>query len=185
MISVHIATVQDIHVLSFLGATTFAETYKNMGQGRPEGLEEMYGKTAFAPGKLKEELTDPDVNKRPVYHIAEVSGQPAGYSKIKFDTPPDCVPNRKSAYEDKIYILKNFQKQGVGKALTEAIENEILKRGFTGIWLGVWDQNPQAIAYHKKMGFRIVGSQEWKFECAEMKYVDTDLVMYRDLEMID
>ncbi len=32
------------------------------------------------------------------------------------------------------------------------------KRGNDVVWLGVWEHNPRAIAFYKKIGFREVGS---------------------------
>lgn len=78
----------------------------------------------------------------------------------------DYVPNNfegdpQTAYLSLLMIVALFRKQGIGKAVVEAIENEIKKdvRMHT-ILSGVQVNNPQAIRFWRRHGYRIVGGPE-------------------------
>ena len=54
---------------------------------------------------------------------------------------------------ERIYVLKEFHGKNVGQILyNKAIE--IAKQNKADyVWLGVWEENPRAIAFYKKNGF--------------------------------
>jgi ribosomal protein S18 acetylase RimI-like enzyme len=41
----------------------------------------------------------------------------------------------------------------------EACVDEAVRRGGTGLWLGVWQRNQRAIDFYRQAGFETVGSQ--------------------------
>ena len=105
----------------------------------------------------------------------------AGYAKIEFDQVPECVPVRNSAHFAQAYILKEFQKRGIGKKLFAKIIEIAKNRSYEALWLGVWEENLAAINYHQKMGFEKVGTVDWKFFHEKIEYTDTDIVMWRKI----
>jgi len=57
-----------------------------------------------------------------------------------------------------LMLAAPFRKQGIGGAIVDAIEDEIRNgSGVTIILSGVQVNNPQAIRFWQKMGYRIVG----------------------------
>ena len=60
---------------------------------------------------------------------------------------------------ERIYISNKFQKLGLGKLLLERALHMADKLGKKKIWLGVWEHNPRAIAFYRKIGFVEVGAQ--------------------------
>jgi ribosomal protein S18 acetylase RimI-like enzyme len=74
----------------------------------------------------------------------------------------DYVPNNfkgdpRAAYLSLLMIAAPFRKKGVGKAVVEAIENEIRKDAQVNTILsGVSVNNPQAIRFWQRNGYRIV-----------------------------
>jgi ribosomal protein S18 acetylase RimI-like enzyme len=74
----------------------------------------------------------------------------------------DYVPNHwegdpRAAFLELLMIAAPFRSQGIGAAVVEAVENEIRKDpGITVIHSGVQVNNPQAIRFWQRHGYRIV-----------------------------
>ena len=74
----------------------------------------------------------------------------------------DYVPNNfegdpQAAFLSLLMIAAPFRKQGVGAAIVESVENEIGKDAqITMILSGVQVNNPQAIKFWQRQGYRIV-----------------------------
>ena len=66
-----------------------------------------------------------------------------------------------AAYLSLLMIAAPFRKQGIGKAVVEALEQEIQKdRGIHTILAGVQVNNPQAVRFWQRMGFSIISGPE-------------------------
>jgi ribosomal protein S18 acetylase RimI-like enzyme len=66
-----------------------------------------------------------------------------------------------TAFLELLMIAASFRKQGIGKAVVEAIENEIRKDArVSTILSGVQVNNPQAIRFWQRNGYRIVSGPE-------------------------
>lgn len=74
----------------------------------------------------------------------------------------DYVPNHwegdpQAAFLELLMIAAPFRSRGIGTAVVEAVENEIRKDpGITVIHSGVQVNNPQAIRFWQRHGYRIV-----------------------------
>ncbi len=65
------------------------------------------------------------------------------------------------AFLSLLMIAGSFRKQGIGKAVVKAIENEIKKDAqVMAILSGVQVNNPQAVQFWQKNGYRIVSGPE-------------------------
>lgn len=65
------------------------------------------------------------------------------------------------AFLSLLMIADSFRKQGIGKAVVEVIENEIRKDAqVMAILSGVQVNNPQAVQFWQKNGYRIVSGPE-------------------------
>lgn len=53
-----------------------------------------------------------------------------------------------------IYVLSQFQRNGIGKALLEQAERELKQQGFSTVSLWVLEGNTKAQAFYKAMGFQ-------------------------------
>lgn len=167
------ATAKDLEALIQLGRQTFIETYKGMGQERPEGLEELYGQETFNVAKLTPLLS--------LYYLLEVSKTAVGFMKLESGEPPACIPDRHSLQLAQAYLLKKNQGQGFGRALIDEAVKIARAKGHKSLWAGVYDQNTPALVFYLKMGFQQMGSKDWKFKRGDMDYTDTDLVLYLPL----
>lgn len=74
----------------------------------------------------------------------------------------DYVPNNyqgnpRTAFLSLLMIAAPFRHQGIGKAVVDAVEHEIMKDAHvTGILSGVQVNNPQAVQFWNRNGYRIV-----------------------------
>jgi ribosomal protein S18 acetylase RimI-like enzyme len=76
--------------------------------------------------------------------------------------PCDYCGAPDTAYLELLMIAAPYRKQGIGKAVVEAVENEIQKNPkVTTIVSGVAVNNPQAIQFWKKNGYQIVSEPKY------------------------
>ena len=67
-----------------------------------------------------------------------------------------------TAYLELLMIADAYRKRGIGKAVVEAVENEIRKNAqVTTIVSGVAVNNPQAIQFWQRNGYRIVSGPKY------------------------
>lgn len=146
------ATTKDIDLLANLGARTFADSFG--ADNTPEDMA-AYQKGSFSPEKQAAELAEPGTT----FFIAEIDGQPVGYTRLQQNPPPDCVTGMHPIEIVRLYAVKEWIGRGVGAALMQACLNEAALTGHDVIWLDVWEKNPRAIAFYQKWGFQKVGEQ--------------------------
>lgn len=107
-------------------------------------------------------LSDPE---RALF-LAEVSGEPAGYTMLVFGEPRDAdvaaaITVRPTAELSKVYVLPGHHGAGVSAALLAATLDEARARGAAGVWLGVNEENARANRFYEKSGFAIVGRKKF------------------------
>ena len=146
------ATRKDNQLLAALGARTFADSFA--ADNTPEDMA-AYLEKSFSPEKQAAELADPGTT----FLIAEIDGQPVGYTRLRQDPPPDCVKGMHPIEIVRLYSVKEWIGRGVGAALMQACLNEAARAGHDVIWLDVWEKNPRAIAFYQRWGFQKVGEQ--------------------------
>jgi ribosomal protein S18 acetylase RimI-like enzyme len=149
------ATSADADLLAELGARTFSDTFAQ--DNTPEDMAE-YLTASFSPQILAARLAD-SANS---FLIAEIENVPAGYAQLALTTPPLEIGGHKPIEIERIYSDKAWLGRGVGAALMSACLQRAADLGCDTIWLGVWQQNPRAIAFYKKWGFAVVGTQTFQ-----------------------
>jgi ribosomal protein S18 acetylase RimI-like enzyme len=102
--------------------------------------------------------------------LAELDGEPAGYTMLVFGEPHDedvaaAITIRPTVELSKVYVLPTSHGSGVSKALMDASLAEARSRGAAGIWLGVNEENARANRFYEKSGFAKVGTK--KFQVGE------------------
>jgi len=78
---------------------------------------------------------------------------------------------------ERIYIKKEFQKHGLGKYLLNKAIELAMECNKRKIWLGVWENNENAIGFYKKMGFVQTGTHSFYMGDDEQ----TDFIMTKTL----
>jgi len=89
--------------------------------------------------------------------LAVEEGRIVGFAQLRWGATPACVVAGTPGEIQRIYVSKEWQGRGVAQALMNASLREIMKRGSDVAWLGVWERNPKAISFYRKLGFAEVG----------------------------
>ena len=148
------AQERDIPALSNLCADTFRETFSH--DNTEEELQAFFDE-AYNHDVLKREL-DHDESET---YLAYVDDVLAGYLKINWG---DAQTERKleNAFEvQRIYVLKEYHGQGVGKALLEKALRIAESGNFSWAWLGVWEKNYKAQHFYTQYGFEKFGEHQF------------------------
>jgi ribosomal protein S18 acetylase RimI-like enzyme len=144
-------TMDDAEMLSELGKRTFYDTFA--GDNTPENMD-LYLKKSFSPEIQRDELSQPDV----VFLIVEAEGRPIGYAQLILNSTAEAIQGARPLELRRIYTLREYLGQGVGKELMLATLREAKARGCDCVWLGVWEKNQVAIEFYRKWGFRVVST---------------------------
>jgi ribosomal protein S18 acetylase RimI-like enzyme len=149
------ATPADNILLAKIGAETFSDSFAT--DNTPENMA-AYLNASFSPEKQSRELADPDTH----FLIAECDGQPAGYARLKFGPAPDAIRGDKPMEIVRFYARKDWIGKGIGGQLMQACLHEAENALCDVVWLDVWERNPRAIAFYRKWGFAVVGTQTFQ-----------------------
>jgi ribosomal protein S18 acetylase RimI-like enzyme len=94
------------------------------------------------------------------YLAIDVDGIPLGIGGVDFTINGEVG----TLYQ--LSVHPNYQSQGIGTALIQALEKRKLDRGFTVAELSVEMKNDRARALYERLGYNITGieTQSWKQE---------------------
>ncbi|MDU0201045.1 GNAT family N-acetyltransferase [Paenibacillus sp. MAH-36] len=147
-------TFEELGLLQEISIETFTETFKD--QNSIDNMRDYLDK-AFNLKQLEKELSNIYSEFYVIYSNEEV----AGYLKVNILDAQTELMGKDALEIERIYIRKHFHKQGLGKyLLNKAIEIARL-RNKEKIWLGVWEQNENAIAFYQKMDFVKTGAHSF------------------------
>ncbi len=146
------ATTDDAVLLARLARETFLSTYEAFNE--PRNIQE-YVARAFTPAQIGQELKDSDS----AFFVAERDASLIGYIKIRPAASLENVPETGALELERIYVAKAHAGNGIGRMLLDAAVAETIRREHGYLWLGVWKDNPEAVAFYRKCGFQIVGQK--------------------------
>jgi ribosomal protein S18 acetylase RimI-like enzyme len=172
-------SLKDISVLSRICSSTFIETYEGRGKSRPFEMAKRYAEEKFSEETLANELQNP-LNH---FFLFYADHSPIGYAKLSKKNPPEFLRITKAIQLEQIYFQREYKGQGFGKQAFRFLEKFCREKAAKQIWLGVWEENVEAIAFYKSQKFERVGSHPWKFEYDGTAYEDIDEIMLKDLSI--
>lgn len=141
-------------LLSAIGRETFYETFSPF---HPESDMKMYLDTTYTPEKIRQNIHDPEVR----YYAAYTEEGDAGYIKLISGNRPEGPAGRVLEIE-KIYVRRKFQGRKIGSALMEEAVKTAIEKGCDYIFLGVWQENKEAIAFYQRWGFEIYATRTFQ-----------------------
>ncbi|WP_173918634.1 GNAT family N-acetyltransferase [Halobacillus sp. Marseille-Q1614] len=170
--TIHIkkCTLEDLHTLQEMSYETFKETFKH--QNTAENMI-AYLEKSFNLHQVEKELSTHSSQFFFVYFNHEA----AGYLKVNTDDAQTEKMGDEALEIERIYIINKFQKHGLGKYLLNKAMEIAAERNKKKVWLGVWEENENAIAFYKKMGFVQTGKHSFYMGDEEQ----TDLIMTKTL----
>ncbi|MBB5178736.1 ribosomal protein S18 acetylase RimI-like enzyme [Planomicrobium koreense] len=170
MMTIKKCNLENASELQRISVETFTETFKE--HNSPEHLN-AYLEKAYNLEALKQELANPSSHFFFVYWEQEI----AGYLKVNMDKAQTEAMGSGSLEVERIYVKQHYQKHGLGKALLNKAFEIALDEKKQAIWLGVWEDNTNAIAFYQKKGFVQTGSHSFFMGDDEQ----VDLIMTKTL----
>ena len=164
------ACAPDASALAELGLRTFLETFA--AQNRPEDIR-AYVTRAYGEEQQLRELEDPSCTVL----VGEVQDVAVAYALLRRAFSPACVISELPIEISRFYVSKELHGFGVAQDLMVLAIKTVRDLGGRAAWLGVWEKNARAIAFYRKCGFTVVGSQPFLLGTD----LQTDLVMAQDV----
>ena len=146
------ALAGDSPALAMLAERTFRDTFE--ARNSPENMD-LHCRRNFSPEIQAREIAD----RALVTMVAEETGGLVGYSQLLPSSPSASVKAERPAELRRIYVTRQWQGRGVAQALMKEALRAAARAGCDCLWLGVWEHNPKAIAFYRKLTFEIVGQQ--------------------------
>lgn len=150
MIKIRIAAPADASQLADLAEQTFRAAFAAMNSR--ENMEQ-HCKTRFSEEIQKSEIVDPAM----LTLLSLDEGVLCGFAQLRWGDEPDCVGGNKPCELHRLYVDENWHGKGVAQELMASSFTAAEERGSDCMWLGVWEKNPRAIAFYRKLNFSEVG----------------------------
>ncbi len=150
-VNIYLGSAIDAAELAAFAARTFEEAFS--ADNKPEDVRAHRSKN-YGAKKLAAELSDPSV----ATILARSNGELIAYAQVRRGTPPPCVNDAAPIELHRFYVDRRAHGSGLASELMQAVHQAVYKFEGRHIWLGVWERNPRAIAFYKKVGFVDVGS---------------------------
>lgn len=164
------AGMKDLHEIKAISEKTFVETF---GSENTEEDIEKYLKGNLNTETVTNELYDPDS----LFFLVDVNNNSVAYMKLNIGDAQTEKGLDHSLEIQRIYVLKAYKHNGIGRKLMEKAIEVGNKRHLDFIWLGVWEKNFNAIRFYEKEGFVTFDKHVFKLGDDEQ----TDYLMKRDL----
>ena len=164
------ATPSDAHNLAALAEETFRGTF-----GSDNTVEDMdrHCQASYGEAMQLAEIADPQMTTL----VCEQDGNLIAFAQLRWSDAPDCVSAKSPGEIQRIYVAKAWHGKGIAHQLMASCLKEMVDRKSDVVWLGVWERNPRAIAFYKKIGFAEVGSHVFPLGTDPQR----DIVMVRPI----
>lgn len=143
-------TINELEKLSEISETTFRETFSD--QNPPEIID-AHCASAFTIDKLRGEFD----TAGSAFFFHEFEGEISGFLKLNIGPAQTEDFGDDHLEIERIYLLRTFHGKGLGKSLLNYAITYAQGIGKTVVWLGVWEENTNAIGFYKALGFEPFG----------------------------
>lgn len=171
MFSIRTADSNDASTLARVAESTFRATFTATNSAEDMAL---HCRNSFSEELQLSEILDPDM----VNLLCEREGELIGFAQLRWGKPPACVRSKRAGEIQRLYVIESAHGTGVAQALMSACTEQLQSRNSDTVWLGVWEKNPRAIAFYRKIGFVEVG--EHIFPLGED--LQRDVIMLKSLK---
>lgn len=146
-------TLDKLHVLQQLAQQTFRETFTHYTE---RDLKD-YFDNDLSLETLQSELSNPESQ----HFFILKDKKEVGFLKVNVGNA-QTEHELENAFEiQRIYILKEYQSQGLGKKLFEHALTLAQQTDLKWVWLGVWEHNTKAQALYFSYGFERFSQHEF------------------------
>ena len=134
---------------------------------------DLYCQRNYSPAIQEAEIAEANM----VTLLCEEAGLLIGFVQLRWEKAPLCVEAKDPAEIFRLYVVQPWHGKGIAKMLMDDAIMAATQRGSDVIWLGVWERNPRAIAFYKKIGFAEVGAHTFHLGSDPQR----DIVMVRSI----
>ncbi|OOM81071.1 protease synthase and sporulation negative regulatory protein PAI 1 [Clostridium puniceum] len=139
-------SLEDVKKVKYISEKTFYETFSN--ENTKEDMEN-YLEENFCYEQLESEIK----NNASRFYIVENNEKVVAYMKLNFDKAQTETRHDNTLEVQRIYILQEYKSKHIGKRLIQKAIEIGRNNNLNYIWLGVWENNINAIKFYKKQGF--------------------------------
>lgn len=150
-ITIRKVEIVDLEDLRDIAIQTFREAFAS--ENKEEDINH-YIENNLSPGQLRSEL----VSNESIFFFAETQKGVSGYLKINWGKSQTEIGAKEGLEIERIYVLKEFQGEGLGRKLFEKALSVAKSMSKEYIWLGVWEHNSKAIQFYERNGFKPFGT---------------------------
>ena len=93
----------------------------------------------------------------PLRLVAEEDGEVVGWAALAPYSERECY---RGVAESSVYVAAQARGRGLGRALMERLVRDSEEAGFWTLQAGVFPENEESLALHRRCGFRVVGVRE-------------------------
>lgn len=137
------ASLADAETISAIAGSVFRDAYRSAFDSDQQ-VEDFIA-TNFTPSMIGAELEAGHV----WYSIGLVNGVAAGFIKMEWSPPPECVGCLPAIELAKLYVLRPFHGCGIADVLMERGLEQASRSGASQVWLCVWERNARATAFYR------------------------------------
>ena len=161
----------DAERLAALKADTFRESFT---AGNDPAELAAHIERAFSVEAVAAQLADPDSHTTWILDGTE----PVGYLKLNRGRA-QTEPGLEAGLEiEQLYVRRAHHGRGLGGKLLDLAIATARRDGCQFVWLGVWEQNHNAISLYRHRGFQVFDQHVFMFGAEPQ----TDLLMRLDLD---
>jgi len=145
------AVTGDAPSLSVLAERTFRDAFGT--RNSPENMD-LHCARMFGSEIQQREIEDRGL----ITTIAEAEQRMIGFSQLMRSSAHASVVASRPAEIRRLYVVSEWHGRGVARLLMQDALDTATREGCDVLWLGVWEHNPKAMAFYKKFGLEIVGT---------------------------
>jgi ribosomal protein S18 acetylase RimI-like enzyme len=169
----HKCTINDLDKLVSISKHTFINAFEK--DNNASDFKDYINK-AFSKKQLKIELLNPDCS----FYFAYSEKELIGYFKLNTGTAQNEQFETNSTELERIYVLEAHQNKGLGKQLLFKSINLAKANNSVFLWLGVWEENTDAIKFYQRYNFNKTGTHPYFIGTDKQ----TDWIMALELDCI-
>ena len=124
--------------------------------GRPGASQadlDAYFESKITPEHFRSSIA----NENNLVIVAESGNGIAGYGELLRSSPHPEIPEPNPSEVRKLYVGPRFHGLGISDALMRAL----LAEAAHPVWLSVFSENPRAVRFYERWGFKIIGTQQF------------------------
>ena len=151
---IRLATLADVEIISALNVDV-----QNVHAEALPHIFKHVSDPGFAVPYITEQLDDPNN----YFYIASIDGEEAGYIYARVVRRPGNAYMHpwNYVYIDQISVKPEYQRQGCGAALIQAVRELAKEQGITTVAIDTWFFNEKAQAFFASQGLTMFNQRMW------------------------